>query len=434
MSNMKKVNISFSKDFIDSVNLSDRETFNYVIGGKIDDWSVSFSTTEKKEGSFISKDNYPLNVSCQEEGKHSHPLTEKSLHTKEELLIHSNTSSFPPSYKLKYGLYDEKNKIYYLCKTKEDISFKIFVNEIPLDTISIVCDFRRLDRWDDLSKIPPSVERLYASFNKFQDISENEFSQTNIKYLEIESCNIQSLTNIHKTKLEIINCEGNPCYEEYKFYEKKLSSKQFKTLELKKRAIIHLIKKLHRFIDDDCTSSSSSSSKEDEESFLSLEKNRIEINLDKINSKLNFGKITVSCNGRDKHINYVVFTHIKVYSFRDFIHEIPFGTTDVYAFYKNIEGWEGLKDLPKSVTNLTVRGNSFENLKGELSETNIEYLDIQSCGVKSLEGIQDTKIKNLLYQNNPCENEIKKYISQTSKNIEQYISELKMKYCKKLEN
>jgi hypothetical protein len=441
MSQTKKVNITFSKDFVDSVALSEGETFNLTISGKVmgdisssskdkdleTDESIILSSSAQFKTpdmrSFISNVNYPLN-------KEHSTLEEKySLHTKEELIVRGGTSTAST---LKYGLYDEKNKTYYLSKiisTDSPFSFVKFAEEIPQGTVSVVCEFRGLREWDGLSKFPSTVEKLYANFNKFESISSREFSQTNIKYLEVVFCNIRDFTNIHKTKLEIIDCENNPCFEEYKFYERKLSMKYFNTSDLRKKAIIQLIKNLHAFIDSgiqqikttdgetessskkDTTASTQNPLQNEEGSYISSSAHKpidysIEKNLDKINDNLKFGKITIYKSSGKNIITYTVNTYQKIYSFEDFVFEIPEGVTKVGALYKNITGWAGLKNLPKSVTNLNVRGNSFENLEGELSETNVEYLDIQSCNVKTLDGIQYTKIRDIEYANNPCEVEL----------------------------
>ena len=98
---------------------------------------------------------------------------------------------------------------------------------------------------------------------------------------------------------------------------------------------------------------------------------------------------------------YVVSVDIPVNSFKDFVGEIPEGVAKVCCCNKNIRDWDGIGNLPKSVTNLDVSGSYFTSLQGELCLTNIQSLIINSCSLTSLKGINKTKIKELECTNNP---------------------------------
>lgn len=140
---------------------------------------------------------------------------------------------------------------------------------------------------------------------------------------------------------------------------------------------------------------------------------------------LKYGKVTVFNTGAV----YEVFVYSNVNSFNDFVSEIPYGVVKVICKNKNISEWTGISKLPKSVTSLDVSGCLFKTLEGELSDTNINELYINSCKIVSLKGINKTKIDSIELTNNPYSSKFdKRYQSNPIVSVSQYIAQLKKKY------
>jgi hypothetical protein len=137
-----------------------------------------------------------------------------------------------------------------------------------------------------------------------------------------------------------------------------------------------------------------------------------------------YGKVTVFNIGAQ----YEVFNYANVSSFNDFVSEIPYGVSLVVCKNKNIESWEGISKLPKSVTDLNVSGCLFKSLVGELCDTNIQELDVTSCKITSLEGINKTKINIIQMNNNPYYGEFIKEFNEKFYTMNKYIAYIKEKY------
>lgn len=140
--------------------------------------------------------------------------------------------------------------------------------------------------------------------------------------------------------------------------------------------------------------------------------------------ELMYGKVTVFNIGAQ----YEVFNYANVSSFNDFVSEIPYGVSLVVCKNKNIESWEGISKLPKSVTDLNVSGCLFKSLVGELCDTNIQELDVTSCKITSLEGINKTKINIIHLNDNPYYGEFIKEFKIIFPSMKEYLAYIKKKY------
>lgn len=115
------------------------------------------------------------------------------------------------------------------------------------------------------------------------------------------------------------------------------------------------------------------------------------------NPKFTFGER----NGNE----YTVKSNVVVHSFEDFVHELEPGVVRVICRNQPIKTWNGIEKFPHSVTQLFVEGCEFENFEGELANSNVMELRIDSCRLSSFKGIHKTKLIQLKCTNNPCYSE-----------------------------
>lgn len=131
-------------------------------------------------------------------------------------------------------------------------------------------------------------------------------------------------------------------------------------------------------------------------------------------------------NGTD----YTVKSDIVITSFEDFAHEIEPGVVRVVCRNQPIKLWKGIEKFPHSVTQLLVEGCEIENFEGEIGETNIMEIQIDSCRLTSFKGIDKTKLLNITCSNNPCYQEWISLFSECGNSIPLRLRTLKEKYAK----
>lgn len=131
-------------------------------------------------------------------------------------------------------------------------------------------------------------------------------------------------------------------------------------------------------------------------------------------------------NGTD----YTVKSSVVVHSFEDFVHELEPGILRVICKNQPIKTWKGIEKFPHSVTQLFVEGCEFENFEGEIANSNIMELRIDSCRLSSFKGIHKTKLTELTCTNNPCYSEWKELIVYSFNCASVILSILKERYAK----
>jgi len=131
-------------------------------------------------------------------------------------------------------------------------------------------------------------------------------------------------------------------------------------------------------------------------------------------------------NGTD----YTVKSDVVISSFEDFAHEIEPGVVRVVCRSQPIKLWKGIEKFPHSVTQLLVEGCEFENFEGEIAESNIMEIQIDSCRLTSFKGIDKTKLLNIACSNNPCYQEWISLASECGHSIPLRLRTLREKYAK----